>query len=307
MRVFAPVQVVLHDLEVRPLVVRRQGGVGFGSALVLAHLHQRLVAHALLRERRIDGPAVPRIRIRKGQPVALVHVVRNGHAFDAGLPQAVEPIPQGFRVWGVAGAERRVRHVGAAEDDVAMHVPHARRQGVLIADEGGEGAGIVVAFGSLRGQPPGPGDGRVLRDLVPFVHQLDEAPAHRVVILDPLRHDRLAHRMAVVRAVRVQQRGMDAEVFGMVRDGQEVERRTRDAHGFAGRQHERRTLGELVGVVRAGAVAAHEGVEGELGVDVQVAEERAALGGFVRVAGDGEEPGGGARGRSEGSHGVSLP
>ena len=62
----------------------------------------------------------------------------------------------------------------------------------------------------------------------------------------------------------------------MVRDALEVQRPV-ELDVEAGRVLDRVPLGELVGLVRAGAGREHEGVVGEAGVDVQVAEPGLAI------------------------------
>ena len=144
---------IANDLEVRPLVVRREHRMGFRGALHLRHFHDGLVAHA-----RLGIVRIQRLIIERGRfevlAVAQIGVVRDGQGFDAFPPQAVQPRPQILGIARIGRAERQLRYAGTLENDVAMQHSGARR-GVLVTDEGGEPARLVVTLGGRHDPLPG--------------------------------------------------------------------------------------------------------------------------------------------------------
>ena len=121
----------------------------------MGDLHQRLVAHALLGVGGVDRLA-RLVGLLEHPAVGTVGIVRNGQRVHALAAQVVKPVPEVFRVRGVQAAERDVRCVGAGEDDVAVQVlEFGAGRGVLVADERGELAGLVVALGGLDDLAPG--------------------------------------------------------------------------------------------------------------------------------------------------------
>ena len=204
----------------------------------------------------------------------------------------VHPGPEVLRVVGVEPRERDVRRLVAAEDDVAVQVlveAAGARRGVLVGDERREDAGLVVAVRGPDDLAPG-GTDDVLVELlavarVGVLHEShvglqggeDAAP-----LLDGLGvADSLGGRVVVCRLVRVLHRRQHAEVVRVVRDALEIERPV-ELQFEPGRMLDRVPLGELVGLVRAGAGAEHESVVGVRRVDVQVAEEGLAVRGGCR-------------------------
>ena len=88
---------------------------------------------------------------------------------------------------------------------------------------------------------------------------------------------RLRRRVVVGRLVGIEHRRQHAQVVRVVAHAVKVQRRV-ELQGETGRVVDGIALGELVRVVRVGPRAEDEGVVRVPGVDVQVAEERRALG-----------------------------
>ena len=108
-----------HDLEVGPLVVRRQCGVCLGRAFRLGDLGNRLVAGATRRVGVIDRAALERLAFEHAT-ARTVHIVRNRQGVHARLAPLVHRCPQVFRVEGIESRERRVRTAVTAEHDVPV-------------------------------------------------------------------------------------------------------------------------------------------------------------------------------------------
>ena len=154
-----------EDLEVRPLVVRRQQRVRLRGAFDLGHLDQGFVAHPQLGVGRVERLAADGLELEH-VAVAAVRVVRDGKALDAFVPAFVEPAPEVLGIARVGRGEGHGRHVAALEDHVAVQVaPVVRRGRVLVADEGGEVPGVVVGLGGVDDRLPGAALGVVLRVL----------------------------------------------------------------------------------------------------------------------------------------------
>lgn len=249
-----------------------------GGALDLSDLHQRLVPHALLGVGPVDGVARP-VGEREHPPVRAVRVVGDGQRVDALGALFVHPVPQQLRVVpGVQPAERDAGHVRVAEDDVAVEVlAPAAAGGELVADEGGEVAGVVVSLGRFHDLLPGGFDDVEIEQVV----RVDESPFAGQHLLEhgtAVRRRRGApqgdrERMLAHGGVRVVHLLEHAQIGGVVGDGQEVERRLQ-AHLDAGRVHQGFALGESVGVVGIVPGAEDVRVERVLRVDVDVAEVR---------------------------------
>ena len=141
-------------LEIGELVVGRQQGMGFAVALHLGSLIEHLPAGALLGILAIDLLAGEGLDDREHRAVAQIAVVGDGENLAAGLVLVVlQPFPEIARIVA-PGRQRRKRHdlarlvAAVAENDVAVKVVAAGVRGPLIADEGGEPAGVVRLFGS---------------------------------------------------------------------------------------------------------------------------------------------------------------
>jgi hypothetical protein len=130
--------------------------VGLGRALDLGDLHKWLVAGAQVRVGLVDRLSVASHAVEH-QAVAAVGIVRDGQGLDALGPPAVHGPPQvpRDRVEVLALNKVRPRTLASPEDHVAVQVPAVGRRGELIADEGGEPAGLVVARGSVLDLVPG--------------------------------------------------------------------------------------------------------------------------------------------------------
>ena len=248
--------------------------MGLRRALDLRDLHQRLVAHALLGIRRIEGPALI-LRAREHQAPAPVRVVRDCERIHAPGALGIEPGPEVFRIGRVVRAERHGRHFGAREDHVAVEVREARHRGVLVRDERREASGFVVAFGGLdRAMPRVPyhGLGVEFGARPPPCQGIREHGDHR--------RYRVVHAAALrQRVFRIGQRGQHAEVLRVVGDRDEVQRPAREPDRIAQRMGDRRALAVAVRVVRRRPYAAHAvGVDGVRRVHVEFAEPGAARG-----------------------------
>ena len=260
-----------EDLEVGPLVVRRQQRVGLRSALDLGHLDQGLVAHPQVGVGGVKRFAAHRLQLEH-VAVAAVRVVGDGEPFDALRPAFVEPAPE---VLGIARIGRRKglrRRFAAAEDDVAVQVAAIVRRGrVLVADESGEVPRVVVGLGGVDDRLPGGGFGVVLRVL----RQLGELAA-----AEPLDGARETAPFAQIGPEFGRVEGIlgvvhlreHAEVQAVVGYRLEVEGAALQLELVAAGVFDRLALGEPVGVVGVRARAEQVRIEGVLGVHVEVAE-----------------------------------
>ena len=236
----------------------------FRTALLLDDLGHRLVAPTLLREGPIEQGAFPS-GLGKGQPVALVHVVRDGQRLNAVAPQPVKPVPQVLGVWGVLRAERQRRHLGALENDIAMQVA-AEAGGVFVSNQRRELARSIVSFGGGNDAPPSLAHHRLH---AVGLEQPPQGPANGS-------RQRVAGGALVSGLLHRQDR---AQELRMVGDGQKVERRAGQLQPPSARMGYGFSLGEPIGVVRRGAqVFHHECVQGVHRVDMQIAK----VGGTLR-------------------------
>ena len=261
-----------HDLEVGPLIVRRQEGVGVGGALDLGDLDQRLVPHPGLGVGGVDRLA-GEVHELEHVAVGAVRVVGDGQRLDPLRTLVVHPGPEIFRVRRVEAAERVVRHGVAPEDHVAVQVAPLAARRVLVGRKRREGAGIVVALSRLDGPLPGGADD-VHVAVLPDVGAAAEGV--------PLLRDR-SGLGEVGRSVELRQRVVGlrhrfqhAEVVRVVGDGKEIKRSVELEVEPSG-MLDRLALGEFIGVVGRAARAEDEGVERVAGVDVQIPEERSPV------------------------------
>jgi hypothetical protein len=267
--------------------------VGVRGALHLRDLDERLVPHALLDVRRAERLSGP-VGQREHRAVRAVRVVRNREALDAPGAKAVHPVPE---VLGVLRVEPREgnggQHLVVAEDDVAVQVaPLVGRGGVLVGHEGREAARVVVPARRIHDVAPG-GLRHLAHQLLvhgavldPEAHSGQEA-AEGADALGDARLAEVVLRVQVVEHVRAGDlRGLGRRVGGLAGEPQEhrvvghrVEvERLREPDLEPGRMADRLALGETVGVVGRRERPEREGVEGVRGVDVEIAEERLAVG-----------------------------
>ena len=137
------------------LVVRRQQRMRLRLAFPLFDLDQPLVAHARLGPGGVNRPAGGVIDVHRVHPaVAHIGVVRDGEQFNARLALGVHPLPELRGIRGVERAERRVRHLVAPEENIAVQVALAGHRGPLVGAEGRELAGLIVFVGDLAGFRP---------------------------------------------------------------------------------------------------------------------------------------------------------
>ena len=137
------------------LVVRREQRVRFRLALALLDLDQPFVAVARGRPGGVDRPAGGVVDVDRVHPaVAHVGVVRDGQQFIARLALRVHPSPELGGILGVERAERRVRHLVASEENIAVQIALARHRGPLVRAEGRELAGMIVLVGDFAGFRP---------------------------------------------------------------------------------------------------------------------------------------------------------
>ena len=146
----------LIHLVAGELVVRRQQRMRLGLAFPLLDLDQPLVAVASGGPGGVNRPAGGVINVDRVHPaVAHIGVVGDGEQLDARLALGVHPFPEllGIR-WESSDAERRVRHLVAPEENIAVQVAVAGHRGPLVGAEGRELAGMVVFVGDLAGFLP---------------------------------------------------------------------------------------------------------------------------------------------------------
>ena len=286
----------------------------FRGALLLVDLDQRLERLAPLR---LGGVG----RILELPPAAQVRVVGDDQRVAAragvealgldGRPDALrQAAGEGFQM-----ARRECRHVVVAEDDVAVHVAADRAGGVLVADEGGEGARRGAIVGLLgRGLDLVPD--RNGRGVAVDAWKRAEAERRRRIRdaggeqpgdrgLEPVAQVRLgAAEDGAQRIVEHQRARGRAQIdlaveLRVVGDGREVEgtidgmRHARLGFGVVGQPELAPTPREIVRVARSDAGSRDVGVGRVAGVDVQVAEERLTkrIGAIARLAGFGPLPG----------------
>ena len=228
----------------------------FRGAHHLQNLGERFVAPAFFGEGAIHRRSLPS-RLREGKPAALVHVVRNGQRIDAAAALAVHPVPQILRIGGVRRAKRQRRHA-ALEDDIAMQ-RCSNVGGILVADEGRELVRHVVPFGSGDGAPPS-----LAHDAVEVARADDgvqtTANGLRQRIASRAFGGNFAHRQC------------HAQVLGVVRHGEKVERRSQ-LQLPASRVRHSLAFRIPVGVVRRGAqVSVQECIQGIHRMDMQISE-----------------------------------
>ena len=153
---------------------------------------------------------------------------------------------------------------------------------VLVADEGGECAGVVVVLGGLDDALPGGTVRFAAIDLVELA-----APEGLQPPPETLGGSQLAQlpgdRHVVQRVLRVVHRRQHAKQDAVVGHRLEVQGPP-ELHRVAGGVNERRAAREAVGVVRRRPHVEDVGVHREAGVDVQVAEVRVAQGIRLRCA-----------------------
>ena len=277
---------LVPDLEVRELVVRRQERMRFAVALDLRHLVERLPAHPVLGIFAVDPRAGEQLDDREHDAVAQIAVVREREDFGAGLFLGRRhPLPQVARIRAAERRQRRVRldqrGLGAAvaPDDIAMQIVSAGVRGPLIADEGGEAAGLVRLLRRLDGLAPGAAVGGRARKREALRHlALAEAgddvdgglrafAGIDLVVPFPSLRRREQGRIAA------DQQREKAHAVGVVRDHEEVER-PRELGPLPARRHDLLALGEAIGVLGRKPRAECARVHRERGVRVRVAEVR---------------------------------
>ena len=239
-----------EDLEVRELVVGRERGVHFRLALDLDDLVHGLVAHAPADVVGVEGAAVEGA-CAEHQPVARILVVRYRQAVDAGGALFLEPGPELLRVRRVETAERPLGHGVAAEDHVAMEVVAVDGAGPLVADQRGEGAGVVVTVGRGHDLLPDAGGhlrAHEFRDGLAAVQRSDHFRERGLCFARVGRHETRRQRQLRQRALRIGELRQHAHVFRMVRDRGEIERAVQP-YRIACRVQRLLPLREAIGVV----------------------------------------------------------
>ena len=284
----------------------REAVATLGLPLDLHHLDERLEPRALprscalLRLRRVaigelEHPSVRQVRVVRDRDRVT--------ARSALGAQLAQPLPE--ELWG-RRVDPRQRELGAdlvRKDHVAVDLAARRRLAVLPGVECREAArlaAVVEAFGGFTGGLPGRGDGFATRGVVvsaDLVDAVEEAgdpghPRREAVEPDPAGHPPrlLAAVDAAARAVVRRRAGRRAErhlghPLRMVRHGGEVERAVDAERTRTGR----RNRGELdrlaariaVGVERGERQSPGIRVHRVGGMNVEVAEERAAKRGLL--------------------------
>ena len=261
--------------EVRELVVGRQQRMGFGVALGLGDLHDRLPADARSGVLAADGPPV-RIHVLEHAPRTDVGIVRNRQEGRAdALARLFEPLPEVFRPLAVERGEGQElpRDVGAfAHEHHPVNGVGGRKAAPLPADQARENARCVVPVGDFDAALPGGADDRLQVDFLEglvavhgagHLHQYQPFLAGTAAHLQqPPARRRICHAL-----IAAEQRGGDAQVLCVVRDDEKVQRSLKlDSSAETGmdRGHSLcETVGHVrirgsilhgVGVVRIGAV-----------------------------------------------------
>ena len=262
-----------EDLEVGPLVVGRQEGMGFGGALDLRDLDERLVAHPLRRVVDVEGTARERLGLEH-PAVRAVRVVRDRQRLDALVTQAIHPAPKVLGIRRIESAEGLPGCCAAPEDHVPVQVAAVSRGGVLVADKGRQGARPVVAFRGGDDLLPRRSDDFGIR-----VQGNELLGARQVASsrLDRRRVD-VALDFGIVRqrVAGVGEGAQDPEVRRVVRHCVEVEGPV-ELDLVARGMPDRLPGSEAVRVVGCRPRGEREGIERVRGVHVQVAEVRRAL------------------------------
>ncbi len=278
---------LVPELEVGKRVVRRKHRVRLARPLHLGHLVDRLPLRALLRILGVERPAEGGVH-GEHRAVGEIAVVRDRQHAAAGLLLVgVHPRPQVDRVVAPGRPEHRERLNQSGpvptvtEDHVAVQVVASRVRRPFVADEGGEGAGVVEFLGCVDGLLPG-----VLEPSA--AGEEGERLGKRVVgeCDDDLERRRLAvtlldqfvpappggigqHRR------RARQQGREEpHVVRVVGDHEEV-KRARQLHGLAGVRRHLLPTGEAIRVAWVEARAEGAGVHRKRRVEVSVAKEGA--------------------------------
>ena len=199
----------------------------------------------------------------------------------------VHPVPEIFRIRGV---KRRERAGGrfATEKDVSVEVTapetafaiFGRDRRKFIGRERGEDAGFVILFGRGYVLSPDRIDQRFVIHVFNLFPRSDGGPhtleGGRNFGRIGGKHVLGARQFGEWRTLGIH-RGKDAEIFGVVGDGVEVERPASDGHVETGRVLDRLALGKTIGVICGAAHIENVGIEAVAGVDVHVAEIGIAL------------------------------
>ena len=243
----AAVEVALvPDLEGGELVVRRKERMRLAGALGLRGLVEPLPLRALLGIFAVELLAEG-LDDGEHHAVAQIAVMRDGQHAAAGLLfVGVHPFPQLDRI---VAAVRRIdgerldlaRLVAiVAEDDIAMQVVAAGVRGPLVADEGGEAAGLVEMLRGGNRLLPRAAIGARSREIHEVlrersVREGDDDLDRGVRALAGLDHvvPFAAGRVGEDFGLAREQIRKEAHIVGVIGDHEEVER-TRELHRLAG-------------------------------------------------------------------------
>ena len=218
--------------EVREFVIGRQQRMGFGVALGLCDLHDWLPADAGSGVLAADGPSV-RIHVLEHAPRTDVGIVRNRQESRAdALARLFEPLPEVFRPLAVERGEGQELpgDVGAfAHEHHPVNGVGGREAAPLPADQARKNARFVVPVGDLDAALPcGADDGFEVDFLEGFVavHGTGHLHEHQPFLAwiaahlqQPPARRRVCHPL-----IAAEQRGGDAQVFGVIRDDEKVQR-----------------------------------------------------------------------------------
>ena len=267
--------------EVRELVVGRQQRMGFGVALGLGDLHDRLPADAGSGVLAADGTPV-RIHVLEHAARTDVGVVRNRQEGRAdALARLLEPLPEVFRPLAVERGEGQELpgDIGAfAHEHHPVNGVGGREAAPLPADQARENARFIVPVCDFDAALPGGADDGFEVDFLEglvAVHGAGHLHEHQPFLAwtaahlqQPPARRRICHAL-----IAAEQRGGDAQVFGVIGDDEKVQRPLElDSPAETGVDR-RHSLGETVGHVRIrGSILHGVGVVRIGTVDVRIAE-----------------------------------
>ena len=268
-------------LEIGELVVGRNGGMGFAVTLGLGDFGDRFPFRACLRIGAVERLAA-KCLVGKHQTAGKIAVVRHVQHLPAGLLLVICKImPQGFRIGMVEGGQRFHLQgtVGiVAEQNDPMQIVAAWRGTPLVADKGGEQAWLIVFFRGGNGKPPGRGvhARRMQCGLLRagILHhrckQSKPAGAAGVEFIIPFH----AYRIGKDFGRAVAQGERQAHVIRMIADQQEIIGAP-ELGRYPSRGNHFLTARKTECVLRAKASAEQPGIEGIVGVEMQIAPQHA--------------------------------
>ncbi len=266
---------------------------------MLEDLHDGLPFESFLRV----FPAVLECRLEahiwRHASIGQIAVVRNREVIATCIRRArcIEFPPQQTVVRRIDIRHRQLGHVGISKHDIAVIVGRARCARVLVGNETSEGTGCRPVIRLIRGlRHVLPGCTCILTAQLTVLAANLGHPEWRFRRDDLTQHQHalaltlpctLAERRVVSRRTLLAAQATFAEKFAVVGHGQKIQRpvdgetTARRAILIEGPEVDGLSLGVQMGIHRCGSDAVGGRIEGEVGVHVQITEQRQARFGVV--------------------------